>query len=124
MPAIILFGGLKASETVNLSNFERIQRIHMEREKHDLEKKQMEEQRKLLELKAKNSFIQVPDFNHLPQQFPIEIDLNKDVAFVRQGSQFIYCHGGRYIFNHYRQYPEWHQYVRPSRLPDWKELTQ
>ncbi|MEM2998616.1 MAG: hypothetical protein QW542_06690 [Thermoproteota archaeon] len=124
IPLAVLFGASEASNTLAISNMQRMQRMRLEREKFELEKKLFEQRRKIAELRAKNRFIPASDYSYLLQFPPVEVDLKKDVAFIRQGPNFIYSRGGRYLYDYYRRFPEWHQYVRLSRLPDWKELIE
>jgi len=106
-----------------LAGFERGQQTRLMNE----QLMEIKGRRKMIENQIKNSFVQVPDFTHLPVDFdnptfPIEIDLKKDIAFVQQPPFIHYCRGGKYLYNYYRQYPNWHEYVRLSHFPSMKEL--
>ncbi|MEM2997197.1 MAG: hypothetical protein QXK52_06775 [Candidatus Bathyarchaeia archaeon] len=78
------------------------------------------EAREERERQAKRRFIQV-DLSHLPQITPLRVDWRRDLVFVEAYGNIYYAKGGRYIYDWYRRFPEWHRYVILDNFPSWKD---
>jgi hypothetical protein len=85
-----------------------------------LEMRERMEAEKERERRAKGRFLMV-GMGDMPPAYPWRVDWRRDLAFVELDGRVYYARGGRYVYDWFRRYSDWHRYVVLDRFPDWRD---